>query len=50
MVIGTPSEYMNENEEWTFIRAQLIDIEIKEAYQVVVEIDRRLRGGVRIEN
>lgn len=50
MVIGQPSDYMNTAEDWTFIRAQLIDIEIKEAYQVVVEIDRRLQGGLRIEN
>lgn len=50
MVIGSLNEYINTSEEWTFVRAQLIDIEIKEAYQVVTEIDRRLRGGIRIEN
>lgn len=46
-VIGSPGDYLNPDEEFTFIQADLIEIDIPENYEIAAEIDRILKGGIR---
>ena len=47
-VIGRIWDYMDSSAEWTYIQGELIFLDIPEDYQIVEEINRNLRGGVRI--
>lgn len=47
-VIGKISDYLSPTYEYTYVQAQLIEIDIPDDYQMVEEIARRLRGGIRI--
>lgn len=46
-VIDNIQNYMNPN-DYTYIQAQLIEIDITEDYHVAAEINRILQGGIRI--
>lgn len=48
-VIGKISDYLNVDEEWTFIKATLIDAQdIEDDTHLVVDINEQLEGGLRI--
>lgn len=47
-VIGKISDYLSPTYEYTYVQAELIEIDIPDDYQMVEEIARRLRGGIRI--
>lgn len=47
-VIGRIKDYLDKKAEWTYIQGELIFLDIPEDYQIVEEINRNLRGGVRI--
>lgn len=47
-VIGTVRDYLNPDEDLTFIQGEMIEIDIKDNYQIASEIAKILRGGYRI--
>ena len=47
-VIGKIQDYMNPAEEWTYIQGEIIELDIPDDFQIVAEINRTLRGGIRI--
>ena len=47
-VIGKIADYLSPTYVYTYVQAELIEIDIPDDYQMVEEIARRLRGGIRI--
>lgn len=47
-VIGSPGQYLNSDEDLTYVQGELIEIDLPDDYQIAAEIASLLRGGYRI--